>query len=67
MRYFARYGINMIMLESRPVPENPCNYWFYVDLEGSLQDDSMRQALGVLAEHTTSMRVLGEYRKGEWK
>lgn len=67
LRYFARYGINMIMLESRPVLENPCNYWFYVDLEGSLQDDSMRQALGVLAEHTTSMRVLGEYRKGEWK
>ena len=67
LRYFARYGINMISLASRPVAENPCNYWFYVDLEGNLQQDNMRRALGVLQENTTSMRVLGEYRRGKWQ
>jgi 3-deoxy-7-phosphoheptulonate synthase len=58
---FAREGLNLTKLESRPLPERPWEYLFYLDVEGNLADARLGAALGSLAEHTGSLRILGCY------
>ncbi|MCB1054769.1 MAG: 3-deoxy-7-phosphoheptulonate synthase, partial [Acidobacteria bacterium] len=61
LQYFADQGINLCKLESRPLPETPWEYLFYVDLEGNVEDPRLAAALQKLAEHTNHLRVLGCY------
>lgn len=61
LQYFAEKGINLCKLESRPLPETPWEYLFYVDLEGNVADPRITEALARLAEHTNHLRVLGCY------
>ena len=58
---FKHHQINLVKLESRPVPGNPWEEVFYVDLEANLDDLHVKQALEELKEHTQYTRVLGCY------
>lgn len=58
---FARRGINMVKIESRPIPGSPWQYRFYLDLQATLADAGTRAALNELKECTDSVRVLGCY------
>ncbi|MDI4652521.1 MULTISPECIES: chorismate mutase [Pseudoalteromonas] len=58
---FKQHQINLVKLESRPVPGNPWEEVFYVDLEANLDDLHVKQALEELKEHTQYTRVLGCY------
>jgi len=58
---FKQHQINLVKLESRPVPGNPWEEVFYVDLEANLDDLHVKQALEELREHTQYTRVLGCY------
>lgn len=58
---FKQHNINLVKLESRPVPGNPWEEVFYVDLEANLVDNDVKQALEQLKEHTQYVRVLGCY------
>ena len=57
------YSINMLRIESRPLLETTWEYYFYVDLEGSLKQPSFLQALEDIKAHTKTMRILGNYAK----
>ena len=59
--HFARRGINLLKLESRPSRGRPFEYVFYVDLEGHREDAPVREALAELAGATTFVKVLGSY------
>ena len=58
---FASYGINMTKIESRPMRTQAWEYVFFVDLEGHIEDDSVREALDQLAERCLFFKVLGSY------
>jgi len=58
---FARRGINMMKIESRPVHGRPWQYRFYLDLQASRQDADARSALAELAGLVVNLRVLGSY------
>ena len=58
---FKQHQINLVKLESRPVPGNPWEEVFYVDLEANLADSQVQHALEELKEHTQYVRVLGCY------
>ncbi|MDN3377011.1 MULTISPECIES: chorismate mutase [unclassified Pseudoalteromonas] len=58
---FKEHNINLVKLESRPVPGNPWEEVFYVDLEANLVDNHVQHALEQLKEHTQYVRVLGCY------
>jgi len=58
---FARRGINMMKIESRPVHGRPWQYRFYLDLQASRQDADARAALEELAGLVVNLRVLGSY------
>ena len=58
---FAKREINLTKIESRPMREQLGHYMFFVDLEGSLQDNVVSQALEGLRAMCEQVRVLGSY------
>ena len=64
LKIFADRDINMVKLESRPVPDKPWVYLFYVDLEIDIADENHRDILDKLKGNTEFLKVLGSYRKG---
>jgi len=53
--------LNLCKLESRPRPNAPWQYMFYVDIEGNLKDHNVREAVEELKAHTEYLKVLGSY------
>jgi chorismate mutase/prephenate dehydratase len=53
--------INMTKLESRPIPGNPWEEMFYIDVDGNLQDGPMQLAIEALRKITRQLKVLGCY------
>ena len=62
---FARHGLNMSKLESRPSRERAWEYVFWVDLDADADAPEARAALDELSGVTTMLRVLGSYPRGE--
>ncbi len=58
---FAAAGLNLSKLESRPLPELPWEYLFYLDVEANAEEPRMREALDRIRPHTRSLRILGCY------
>ncbi|ODB44836.1 chorismate mutase [Pseudoalteromonas sp. BMB] len=58
---FKQHNINMVKLESRPVPGNPWEEVFYVDLLANIADSQVQAALEELKDHTQFVRLLGCY------
>ncbi|MFT2092642.1 prephenate dehydratase [Paraglaciecola sp. 2405UD69-4] len=54
-------NINMTKLESRPIPGNPWEEMFYLDVEGNIQDGPMQKVLESLQAMTRYFKVLGCY------
>nr|WP_276569890.1 prephenate dehydratase domain-containing protein [Rhodothalassium salexigens] len=53
--------INMVKLESRPIPGKPWAERFYLDVAGNLNDPRLDRALDQMRGHTRRMKVLGCY------
>ena len=58
---FARHDINLSKIESRPQPDSPWEYRFYIDLEGNLDQPAVSGALEDVRSHVRSLRILGCY------
>jgi chorismate mutase/prephenate dehydratase len=58
---FKGNGINLLKLESRPIPGNPWEEIFYVELAANLDDQQMQAALAALTGKTRYLKVLGSY------
>ena len=65
---FAKLGLNLTKLESRPTRATPWEYYFYADIEradGALLDAAFLERLaGELDGVTEFVRVLGVYERG---
>jgi len=61
LKRFADHQINLTRLESRPIPANPFEYVFFVDLLGGLDDETVRPALGELRATARHVKVIGSY------
>jgi prephenate dehydratase len=62
---FALRDINLLKIESRPLRKGPWRYWFYLDFEGSIKEDSIDNAINHLQEITSFLKVLGSYPIGK--
>ncbi len=58
---FARHGISMNRIESRPSHQAKWEYGFFIDLAGHIEDESMQAALAELKAHSAQIKVLGSY------
>jgi prephenate dehydratase len=64
---FAVRRINLTKIESRPTKETPWEYNFYVDFEGRAQDRAVQQALRSIRPKTSYLKILGSYKKAEFR
>ncbi len=60
---FSRNQVNMMKLESRPIPGKPWEYMFYVDLSMPDEPERLDRALDELKKRSPFFRLLGRYRK----
>jgi chorismate mutase/prephenate dehydratase len=62
---FARRGVNLSKLESRPIPSRPFEYQFYLDIEGHAASEAITETLREIEsqELTHELRILGTYPK----
>ena len=58
---FARHGVSMNRIESRPSHAGLWQYAFFIDVEGHVQDEPVRRALAELGDFAADVRVLGSY------
>lgn len=61
LRPLADRGVNLTKLESRPRRGAPFEYVFYIDLDGSVEDENVAAALDEVRLHTSMLKVLGSY------
>lgn len=59
--HFIFNGVNMRMIESRPIPGRSWEYRFFIDIEGNLADAAIQNALNGVAAEAQNMRILGNY------
>lgn len=57
--------IDMVKLESRPLPGRIFEYMFYVDIIGNEQDPHIHAALEALAAHCVTLRSFGSYKAAD--
>jgi chorismate mutase/prephenate dehydratase len=62
---FRRYRINMTKIESRPSKRKAWEYFFFVDCDGHYTDSKVANALSMLAEHCSFIKILGSYPKAD--
>jgi len=58
---FAEDQINLTRISSMPLRSAPGNYSFFLDLEGSDQDEKINNVLKQMKELTLSFKLLGSY------
>ena len=61
----SAYGVNVVKLESRPIPGKNFEFLFYLDLDGNIRDDNMRRLVENIHAYCTDTVFLGSYRETE--
>jgi prephenate dehydratase/chorismate mutase len=61
LMHFSTRGLSLTKIESRPIPEAPFTYRFYIDVLGHAASTPFAEALDELRPLTTELRVLGTY------
>jgi chorismate mutase/prephenate dehydratase len=58
---FAKHGLSMNRIESRPGHTGRWQYAFFIDITGHAQEEAMRRALDEVGEFAQEVKVLGSY------
>ncbi|MCP3178016.1 MAG: prephenate dehydratase [Desulfuromonadales bacterium] len=58
---FSTRKINLSKIESRPLKKKAWEYIFFLDIEGHLEDDRVREAVEDLRQYCQFLKVLGSY------
>ena len=61
LKEFASRKINLTRIESRPSRRGLGDYYFYIDLEGHVSDEKVREALAGIEAEAAMVKVLGSY------
>ena len=58
---FAKHGVSMNRIESRPAHSGRWQYVFFIDVSGHVDDDNVSKAMSELGEYSSDIVVLGSY------
>ena len=58
---FAVHGINLVRLESRPIPEHNWEYMFFIEFTGDLANPEIDAAIHEISLLSAGLRVLGNF------
>lgn len=59
---FAEYNLSLLKIESRPIVDKSFEYFFYIDFEGNLDNQSVKEAIGELRNNSYDFKLLGNYK-----
>lgn len=62
LRYFAEKNINLLKIESRPIKDKPWEYFFHIDFEGNLKDETIGNAIEEIKKNSKYFKLLGNYK-----
>lgn len=62
IRHFDEYGVNLLKIESRPIPNKSWEYSFFIDFEANLRDERMKGLIDKLCADSEALRILGNYK-----
>jgi chorismate mutase/prephenate dehydratase len=54
-------GLNMLKLESRPTRDQNWSYYFFLDIEGHVQDSRVAKTIEQIRQYSLTLKVLGSY------
>ncbi len=60
---FARFGVDMVNIESRPSHQGLWDYVFFIDIQGHADDPQVAGALAALQGQVNMLKILGSYPK----
>lgn len=63
MNVIAKYGFNMQNIKSRSIKNRPWEYYFYVELDGDVNQAKERNMFDELHEVCEKVKILGAYQK----
>ena len=58
---FAKHGVSMNRIESRPAHTGKWQYAFFIDVSGHINEAPLQAALDDMGPVATQVRVLGSY------
>ena len=58
---FVLNGLNLVKIESRPIPEKTFEYRFFIDVEANLNSENVSNVLEILSEKVPFLKILGNY------
>jgi prephenate dehydratase len=58
---FASRDVNLTKIESRPTKKVLGEYYFFIDIDGHVEDDAIKDALGSLMGKLREIKLLGSY------
>lgn len=61
LSHFARNGLNMMKIESRPMTDKTWEYLFYIDFEGNLDNPVVKKAIEEIEKESAYFQLLGNY------
>lgn len=59
--HFIYNHVNLVMIQSRPIFDRNWEYRFFVDIEGTLHDGRVQNALLGIQHEAVNLRILGSY------
>lgn len=62
LQVFARSGLNLTRIESRPIRESFGEYRFFIEFSGDLYDEKVRGALAEAGRECKQFKLIGAYR-----
>ncbi len=63
MNIFSDSGLNLIKIQSIPIPRNPWEYYFYIDCECEPENPAIADVLYQLQHECRELRLLGWYKE----
>ena len=63
LNIFGKYDVNLKKIESRPSRDKAWDYLFFIDFEGSEDDENVQKALLEILKKSTFLKVLGSYKQ----
>ena len=61
IRVIGKYGYNMTALRSRPMKKHSWQYYFYIEIDGTVEDENGQKMLRELAELCDQWKVAGTF------
>jgi len=61
LNVFARHGVNLTNIDTRPSKRRNWEYYFFVDAEGHCEDPDFKKAIAEARSHCGELHVLGSF------